>query len=185
MNLAVCRIFLSVAGLVLFPLLAWAHGGEDHGDAPVQAVIATTTPRLSTQTDQFELVGVLQDKVLTLYLDQFGTNTPVPQAQIALESGSWKATATEVSPAVYTVPAELLGQPGKHPLTITVQAGEDTDLMDATLEVGPDAEATHSVAHSHFWGEWAVWVGAGVLALAAVALVARRRQKYQRKHRTL
>ena len=51
------------------------HAGEDHGDAPVQAVITSSTPRLSTQTDQFELVGVLQDKVLTLYLDQFGTNT--------------------------------------------------------------------------------------------------------------
>ena len=114
---------LTLACAILLPLSAWAHGGEDHGDAPVQAVIASSTPRLSTQTDQFELVGVLQDKVLTLYLDQFGTNTPVPKAQIELESGSWKATATEVSPAVYTVPAELLGQPGKHPLTITVQAG--------------------------------------------------------------
>lgn len=189
MNLAVRRIFLSVAGLVLFPLLVWAHGGEDHGDAPVQAVIASSTQRLSTQTDQFELVGVLHDKVLTLYLDQFGSNTPVPKAQIELESGSWKATATEVSPAVYTVPAELLGQPGKYPMTITVQAGEDTDLMDATLEVGPDsaagASASTSAAHSHFWGEWAVWGGAGALALAGVALVARRRQKYQRKHRTL
>jgi hypothetical protein len=176
---------LTLACAILLPLSAWAHGGEDHGDAPVQAVIASSTPRLSTQTDQFELVGVLQDKVLTLYLDQFGTNTPVPKAQIELESGSWKATATEVSPAVYTVPAELLGQPGKHPLTITVQAGDATDLMDATLEVGPASAAAASVAHSHFWGERAVWLGAGALALAAVALVARRRQKYQRKHRHL
>ena len=100
---------LTLACAILLPLSAWAHGDEDHGAKPVQAVIATNTPRLSTQTDQFELVGVLQDKVLTLYLDQFGTNTPVPKAQIELESGSWKATATEVSPAVYTVPAELLG----------------------------------------------------------------------------
>ena len=75
-------------------------------------------------------------------------------------------------------------------MTITVQAGDAFDLMDATLEVGAASEATPSAAHTHFWGEWAVWVGAGALALAALALVAlalvaRRRQKHQRKHRHL
>lgn len=179
------------AGLVTLSLAlpAWAGGDSSDGHthaapAPlVPAPLATASPRLSTETDQFELVGVLDGKVLTLYLDQFGTNAPVPKAQIEVESGAWKAVATEVSPAVYGVPVELLAQPGKHPLTITVQAGDSLDLMNATLEVGPAGAAGAGAQHTHFWGEWAVWWGAGALALAAVALVAiRRRRRQSRKH---
>jgi hypothetical protein len=175
------------AGLVTlsFALTAWAGGDSSDGHthaapAPVvPATMATASPRISTETDQFELVGVLEGKVLTLYLDQFGSNTPVTKAQIEVESGAWKAMATEVSPAVYAVPVELLAQPGKHPLAITVQAGDVADLMNATLEVG---QAGAGVEHSHFWGEWAVWWGAAALSLAAVALVVIRRRKQSRKH---
>lgn len=163
-------------------LSAWAHDGEDHTSVAAPASISMASPRLSTETDQFELVGVLDGKVLRLYLDQFGSNAPVPKAQIEVESGAWKAVATEVSPAVYAVPVELLTQPGKHPLTITVQAGDSADLMNATLEVGPAGAAGAGVPHTHFWGEWAVWSGAGALALAAVALVAIRRRRQSRKH---
>jgi hypothetical protein len=183
------------AGLVSlsFALTAWAGGDSSDGHThaapePVMpAPLATASPRLSTETDQFELVGVLEGKVLTLYLDQFATNTPVTKAQIEVESGAWKAVATEVSPAVYAVPVELLAQPGKHPLTITVQAGDSADLMNATLEVGSAGAAGAGVQHTHFWGEWAVWWGAAALALAAVALVATRRRRRQsrqpsRKH---
>lgn len=173
-----------------FALTAWAGGDSSDGHthaapAPVvPAPMATASPRLSTETDQFELVGVLEGKVLTLYLDQFGSNAPVPQAQIEVESGAWKAVATEVSPAVYAVPVERLTQPGKHPLTITVQAGDSADLMNATLEVGP-AGAGAGAQHTHFWGEWAVWWGAAALSLAAVALVAirRRRQSSHQQNR--
>ena len=178
------------AGLALawFAVHALAGGyssdGHTHAQEPpvVLAPQVSAASRLISQTEQFELVGTLKGNILTLYLDQFATNTPIEKAQIELESGSWKASATEVSPAVYTVPAQALAQPGKYPMTITLQAGDAFDLMD---EVDAASEATPSSAHTHFWGEWAVWAGAGALALAALALVARRRQKYQRKHRHL
>ena len=171
-----------------FALTAWAGGDGSDGHthaAPVPVVlapVATASPRLSTETDLFELVGVLEGKVLTLYLDQFGTNVPVPQARIEVESGAWKAVATEVSPAVYAVPVELLTQPGKHPLTITVQAGDSADLMNATLEVGPASAAGVGAQRTHFWRGWLVWSGAIALALAAVALLANRRRRQSRTH---
>ena len=171
-----------------FALTAWAGGDGSDGHthaAPVPvgpAPVATASPRVSTETDLFELVGVLDGKVLTIYLDQFGTNAPVPQAQIEVESGAWKAVATEVSPAVYAVPVELLTQPGKHPLTITVQAGDRADLMNATLEVGPASAAGVGAQRTHFWRGWLVWSGAVALALAAVALVAIRRRRQNRTH---
>lgn len=174
--------FLSFTLALVLPLSVWAHGGEDHGEASALAPITSAAPRISTNTDQFELVGVLEGKVFKVYLDQFGTNTPVPKAQIEIESGSWKAVATEIAPAVYSVSAELLAQPGKHPLAITVQAADDVDLMNATLEVGQTSAANAGTSHAHFWGEWAVWAAATVLSMAALGLVFIRRRKQSRRH---
>ena len=174
--------FLSFTLALVLPLSVWAHGGEDHGEAPVLAPITSAALRITSSTDQFELVGVLEGKVLTVYLDQFGTNTPVPKALIEIESGSWKAVATEIAPAVYSVPAELLAQPGKHPLAITVQAADDVDLMNATLEVGHTSAANAGTSPTHFWGKWALWATAAALLMAALGLVFIRRRKQSRRH---
>lgn len=160
------RLFPLTLALVL-PAAVWAHGGEDH-DAPTPAPIAAAAPRFSTDTDQFELVGVLEGKVLKVYVDQFGTNTPVTKAQIEIESGSLKAVATEVSPAVYSMPAELLTQPGKHPIAITLQAGDETDLLNATLLMAP---AAASGPASGLWDKLAFWRRAAVAKPGAGAPV--------------
>ena len=131
---------------VALPLSVWAHGGEDHGDAPAPVAAVSASPRLVTSTDQFELVGVLEGKVLKVYLDQFGTNAPLAKARIELESGTWKAVATELAPAVYTVPAERLAQPGKYPLAVSVQVGDEADLMSGSLEVTPAKTGVASIS---------------------------------------
>lgn len=172
-------------GLATAMLALHASAGGDSSDGHTHAVqtpvvlapVSSVSPRMSSQTEQFELVGVLQGQVLTLYLDQFGTNTPVAKAQIEMESGAWKGTATEVAPAVYTVPAEMLAQPGKYPLAITVQAGDATDLMDATLEVGPVTVPNAETSRTLLRGNWTVWSGALALVVAAMALVFIRRKR--------
>jgi hypothetical protein len=136
--------------------------------------MVSAAQRLSSQTDQFELVGVLEGRVLRIYLDRYGSNAPVAKAQIEIESGAWKANATEVAPAVYTVAAEPLTRPGKHALTMTVQAGDVTDLLDATLEVGPPSAAALGLPPSPASGTRVVWLGAVVLALAALGFGVRR-----------
>ncbi len=176
--------FISLVFLALLPHFASAHGGEDHGEAPPPAPpMVSSSPRVYMTTDQFELVGVMHGKTLKIYLDQFGTNQPVTKAQIEVESGEWKAVAPETEPAVYTVEAALLEQPGRHPLTITVQAGDESDLMSAVLEVGQAEKLTSVEPHTHFRSEWAIWTGATALLLAALALVIKRRRKHRHQQK--
>lgn len=158
----------------------WAHGGEDHAHASALAPVTTATPRMSSATEQFELVGVLDGKVLTLYLDQFASNTPVAKARIEVESGAWKAMATEVAPAVYAVSADLLAQPGRHAVTFTVQAGEAVDLMDASLDIAPPEAATSDVAQARPWRGWALTAGALALVLTAMGMVFVRQRRQRR-----
>lgn len=157
---------------------AWAHGGEDHdhgapAPAPVQMGQA---PRATAQTEDFEMVAVLQGTppVLTLYVDRFASNEPVDGATVELESGAFKAVAKPMAPGVYTVPGQAFSQPGRYPLTVSVQTAEGADLLDAILQY----EAPVAKAAASGWagrGPWA-W-GAGVVALLAVMSVALRRHK--------
>lgn len=158
----------------------WAHGGEDHAHASALAPVTTATPRMSSATEQFELVGVLDGKLLTLYLDQFASNTPVAKARIEVESGAWKAVAAEVAPAVYAVTADPLAQPGRHAVTFTVQAGDAVDLMEASLDIAPPGVATSDAAQTRSWRAWALAAGAQVLSLAALGLLLVRRRQQRR-----
>lgn len=177
------RLWIVALALAL-PYAAWAHGDEDHGPAPAPASLPATSHaiRMASTSDLFELVGVLEGKVLTLYLDQFDTNAPVTQAHIELESAGWKGVAHEVAPAVYTVSSAAWAQPGKHPIAITVQAGDAMDLMDATLEVGAVTATTPGVDPSRSPRAWGLWTGAAALLLAGTGLVFVRRRQQRRQH---
>ena len=166
--------FLALMAWICAPLVAWAHGGEDHGGAPTTTAPGDIAPRASARTEDFELLAVLAGGKLTLYLDRNADNAPVAGAAIEVESGAFKAVAKEVAPAVYALPGDAFAKPGKYPLTISIQAGETADLLNATLDLAAPEPA---IEHVHSWDEWAVWGGAGVVLLAGVGLVLLRRRR--------
>jgi len=150
---------------------AFGHGDEDHG-APAPAVSQAVSPRAAAFSEEFEAVAVLEGKKLVLYLDRYASNEPVAGAKVEIEGGGLKGVAAESSPGVYAMDAAAL-TPAKHPLTISIEAGDSVDLLSAVLDTTPPQAA---VTHVHTWGEWAVWLGAAALALAAGILVMIRRR---------
>ncbi len=189
MSVQIKRIVV-VLGLLVFGALgstgASAHGGEDHGDeAKAPAPTVATAPRAVAQSEDFELVAVLEDakpdgRRLSLSLDRFATNEPIVGAKIEVEGGGQNMAAKETSPGVYVVPFGVPANaaPGtKLPLTISIEAGDSADLLTATLDIPapPDSAAVHA----HGRGEIVTWFAGAALGLAAVALlvVRRRRQK--------
>jgi len=175
-------IFLSLA---LFALSwgAWAHGGEDHGDAPAPVASTGMAPRASAQTEDFELVAQVQGTTLTLTLDRFATNAPVVDAQIEVESGSvLKQTAKQIAPGVYVVQATPFGTPGSYPLTFSVEVGDTSDLLAATLDIPVPTPGMDPAHNGVKWATWATWaVSAGVL-IFGLAMVLLRRRKRIRQH---
>lgn len=170
--------FISFAATLVFALSAWAHGGEDHGDGSAPAAVADIAPRAVAQSEDFELVAVLAQGKLTLFLDRYADNAPVVDAEIEVESGAFKAVAAQIAPGVYAAPGEAFAKAGKYPLTFSVQAGERADLLSATLELNG---AATGVEHEHARSEWAIWAAAGLLLAAGAALLVWRRRKH-RKH---
>ena len=169
------RTLLLGTALAAAALPALAHGDEDHSEphAVATAPMAAQGPRAEAQTDAFELVASLEQDRLVLHIDRFDTNEPVEGAQVEVDTGTMQAKATQSSPGVYWVAQGTLGQPGKHPLTITIETEDTADLLTATLEVTAAPAATASGPKSEPWMAWGL---GGTLLLSGAGLVALRRR---------
>ena len=77
------------AWIALAAPLAWAGDGHDHGEAPA-ATAGPASPRFTATSETFELVGVVNGKQLTLYLDRYADGSPVKDAKLELELGGVK-----------------------------------------------------------------------------------------------
>ncbi|GIX54452.1 hypothetical protein ACU6VJ_11155 [Sphaerotilus sulfidivorans] len=170
MRLTTLLAALSVIASMLLPSLARAGEGHDHGDAaPVAS--GPSLPRFAAVSDAFELVGVLNGKQLTLYLDRAADNAPVTEAQIELEIGGAKVKAEKHEDAFEVVLADA-PKPGVLPITATVTVGNEVDLLASELDLHEEAHADEA-AHVHSWKEYAGWATAALGTLVVLILIGR------------
>ena len=165
-------LFSAVATFAAVPA-AHAHGDEDHGAAP-PPVTQSMAPRAVAATEEFEVVAVLEDKHLLVYVDRHASNEPVVGAKVEVEGAGLQGVAAESAPGVYLMNLAAALPPAKHGLTISIEAGDSADLLTATLDTSLAAPAA---AHAHAWSEWIVWGLAALLLLVSAALLAARRRK--------
>ncbi|HEX9179982.1 MAG TPA: efflux RND transporter periplasmic adaptor subunit [Burkholderiales bacterium] len=154
---------------------ASGHEGEVHGDeGKVHAPIAAAGPRFEAATPDVEVVAVLQEDNLVVYLDRYASNEPITNAAVEIESGENRAVARPLAPGTYAAPAAWLARPGKHPVVVTIQADDVSDLVTGTLEIQsaspPPAQRT---AGGFAWIAGPALVG--IALLAGVVALARRR----------
>jgi len=131
---------LLVGPALLLAGIAAAHEGHDHAELPKTAPKAGATPRLEAATGPFELVALLRQGELIIYLDRFETNTPIHDAEITVETpaGPIKAEPYE---GTYHLAASW-ATAGSHELTFTIAARGATEILTGTLTVTPDAADT-------------------------------------------
>jgi hypothetical protein len=161
-----------IVAAILVAAPAWAGEGHDHGDA-APAAVGEALPRFTAESETFELVGVLSGKQITLYLDRFADNSPVRDAQIELEIGGAKFKAEKQGEDEYEVVLPEAPKPGVLPVTVTVTAGNEADLLAGELDIHEEAHSEEA-AHTHSWTEYTGWAAAGVASLALLAWGGRR-----------
>jgi|HubBroStandDraft_6_1064221.scaffolds.fasta_scaffold52194_3 cobalt-zinc-cadmium efflux system membrane fusion protein len=104
---------------------------------PEQFSGMSPSPRIAAQSRDFELVGVAQGKLLTIYLDRFIDNEPVVGATIDVETDGRHLTAGAGRQGVYQLTADWVAQIGSHPVSFAIASDQATNRLTGTLEVPP------------------------------------------------
>ena len=152
---AKARALFGICGFVavcLFATLAFAHGGEDHGNDGAAKGESSVAARLAASSAQYEIVGVPTGQSggkLTLYVTDFLSNKPVANAAIDVAVNDTTERA-KVSGNHYELAAPWVKTPGNYALTFSVTAGESSDLLIATLEIPAAAvQEVHETVWDH------------------------------------
>lgn len=127
---------------------AFSHEGHSHGDEP--APPAAAAPRAEARSDLFEIVAVLgPDRRLWLYLDRHATSEPIDGATVQVTiDGEDIGMAARASEAVYVLASPILERPGQRNMVFTITAGEDMDLLPATLVIPAGSAAATAASGS-------------------------------------
>lgn len=169
MNTKLITATLALAALL--PCTASGDDGHNHDAAPA-AASGPALPRFAAVSDLFELVGVVDGKRLTLFLDRFADNTPVPGARIEVEIGGVKVAVKEHEPGEFEGSLAEALKPGVTAVTATILAGSDSDILAGDLDI--HAEVHEAVAAQPVWRRYGPWALAGAAVLAALGWFARR-----------
>lgn len=156
--------------LGLLPPSVLAGDGHDHGEAPAPAPAAgPALPRFAATSELFELVGVLDGQKLALYLDHAGDNSPVKDAQLELDVDGARVAVTRVADGEFQAALAAPLAAGVSPVTATVAAGGENDLLAGEIDLHADIPAHAGPAG--LMRRPAVLTGGIAAALAALGMV--------------
>ena len=150
-----------------------AHGPNgEHLDAAPKAGATSTNPRFEAKSESYELVGRLQGGELSMFINRFATNESVDGAKVEVEFGALKAAAPFHSDqGDYAVADEsflkALSKPGSHALVITLVDGNESDLLDGTIEVGLPTVTAGDAEHGHGHSNELIYGGLALAGLLA------------------
>jgi len=119
--------------LPLFPSPGFvsAHEGHDHGDAP--RTLVPIAPRGEARADNLEIVAILSDGEIVVYLDRFQSNEPVINAEIEVltPDGSQKAIAKQ--DGTYRLSAKWAKGRDHYDLIFTVSLDGVSEVLPVTI----------------------------------------------------
>ena len=148
--------FMALIFTLLSPM-AIAGAGHDHAEAAPKTQ-GTALPRFVAASEDLELVGIVNGKQLTIYLDRFKDNSPVNDAQIDIDIQGVKYKAEKHGVGEYEVILKDTLKPGVIAITATIQAGDLNDLLATELDLHEDEDEPVS---GFSWKGITLWIGGG------------------------
>jgi hypothetical protein len=164
--------FMALIFTLLSPM-AIAGAGHDHAEAAPKTQ-GTALPRFVAVSEDLEMVGIVNGKQLTIFLDRFTDNSPVNDAQIDIDIEGSKYKAEKHGVGEYEVILKNTLKPGVIAITATIQAGDLNDLLATELDLHENKDV---LSHRSSWKGIALWIGAGLFVLMALGAIVRFRQQ--------
>ncbi|MDX2258846.1 MAG: efflux RND transporter periplasmic adaptor subunit [Hyphomicrobiaceae bacterium] len=133
-----------VAALTIIGLPDAGRSHEDHGLASPTAD-SPSSPRLVAVSEAYELVGILKDGALVIFLDRMADTSPVVAARIDLTLDGTTIAAEPRPDGTYRIASAALARPGTHEAIITIAEDRGSDLMVGSLTIPDDHTAADHV----------------------------------------
>ncbi|MDX2266193.1 MAG: efflux RND transporter periplasmic adaptor subunit [Hyphomicrobiales bacterium] len=111
---------------------ALAHEGHDHGKKPT-AQSLTAAPRLTLQSELYQLVAVFKDGDLKVFVDRTADNAPVTDAKISFTIGDAAIDAKLAPDGTYTAEAGPLRKAWQYEVIATISGPSGDDLLIGSL----------------------------------------------------
>ena len=129
--------FAGLTAIVLLPIFPILSAQANAPVLPLPLVVA--------ESEVFEIVGRLEEKALVLHVDRAMDNAPVLAATLSVEAGGKEVEAQfraesgdyRIDDATWLTPLRVAGE---HPLSFTLIAGDDADLLAGNLVVQAASE---------------------------------------------
>jgi membrane fusion protein, heavy metal efflux system len=153
-QVATCLVVASA----MLALSARAHEGHDHG-APPTPVSTTIAPRVDASSTMFELIAVLRDEKLTVFVDRFVTNEPVVDATVEVDTPAGMVKASANPDGSYGLPASWAKKGGTFDLIFTVTSGSDIDVLTGTLKLPAEETIAQPVVKTSWFAASAFATG--------------------------
>ena len=161
------------APLLLVTSVAWAasayaHEGYEHTPATSGAG-APSAPRLTVESEAYELVAVLKNDQLTIYLDRFEDNAPVTDAKITVMIDGEPVMAESSPDGTYVLTSNLFSGRDSVELVFDIRAPGVDDLLIGRLWLpAPVSSKGNPVS---WWGQaWSAVRDHPVLIIVALVL---------------
>jgi membrane fusion protein, heavy metal efflux system len=149
-----------IAAVLLGPSASPAHEGHDHDDSARAALASSTYPRVTAQSDLYEVVGILKGDRLLIYLDRAATNEPVTDAKVRVTIGDGEAI--DAAPAendTYVAASPRLSGTGSVEVIFAITASGGNDLLVGTMTL-PKADVAAGGANPTTGPTVSRWIAA-------------------------
>ena len=170
--------------LLCIPVLAIAHGDEDHGDAKKATVSAISYFSSEAVSDKYELLvkyGPLtpgKEAVLKLFVSEFNSNKPLDSAALSVTvagNPNIKVAVTRIDRGVYELKA-IFPEKKAYNLVLDINGAPGPDLIQLNnietgkeLEVAETMEEPHSHWYSSNWFFGLMGLLAGVIVMLLIS----------------
>jgi membrane fusion protein, heavy metal efflux system len=147
-----------MAAVLLGPSVSPAHEGHDDDDSARTALTSSTYPRVTAQSELYEVVGILKGDRLLIYLDRVATNEPITDAKVRVTIGD--SEAIDAAPAengTYAVSSPRLTGTGSVEVIFAITANNADDLLVGAMTL-PKASAPGPIVNSNAGPTLSSWI---------------------------
>lgn len=158
-------VFLITLTLFFGASASEAHEGHDHSKE--NSPVGVALPRGSAASDLFELVAILRDGSLQVFVDHFKTNEPVTDARIEAETPEGPVELAAQDDGSFRLSASWAKSGRQYDLIFTVASGGEVEVLPVSIQV-PAKQDNALISRSLFSASGLA--GLTVFLLAAVLL---------------